>query len=176
LHLTSDALEWMRGGFSAPQLVINYLGFVPMPVMIAGLYAAQRPRIAGYGLLGALLYGFAFVYFAHTTLHALATKVPDYATLWNDLGPVYTGHGVVMVVGGLLFGVATLRARVLPSWAARTFTAGIVLNLVLGLVEVPAIFETIGSALRNVGLIGMGVALCRKPASPERVPGNDPRR
>jgi hypothetical protein len=64
-----------------------------------------------------------------------------------------------LLIGGLLFGVATLRARVLPSWAACSFLIGLGINLVLAVLPVPALVETAGSTLRNVGLIGMGAAL-----------------
>ena len=159
LHLTSDVMEWMAGGFSRPQLLINYAGFVAMPAMILGLYAVQRPRIAVSGLLGALLYGFAFIYFSHTTLLALSLETRDYETLWQSLGVVYTFHGGLMVIGGLLFGAATLRERVLPAWSAWCFIAGLIINLVLAFLPVPAILETLGSTLRNIGVIGMGAAL-----------------
>ncbi|MBX7174032.1 MAG: hypothetical protein K1X72_23880 [Pyrinomonadaceae bacterium] len=93
LHLISDAMEWGSGGFSRIQLLINYAGFLPMPFMMIGLYAAQRPKIGWIGLIGAILYGIAFIYFAHTTLLALEESLPNYEILWQKLGAVYTFHG-----------------------------------------------------------------------------------
>ena len=90
---------------------------------------------------------------------ALSNGTGDYETLWHTLGLVYTAHGALMVIGGLLFGVATLRARVLPSWAAWSFLIGLGINFVLAVLPVPALLETVGSTLRNVGLIGMGAGL-----------------
>ncbi len=75
LHLLSDILEWTSGGFSQTQLLINYVGFLPMPFLMLGLYAYQRPRIQWVGLIGSLLYGVAFIYFAHTTLVALEESI-----------------------------------------------------------------------------------------------------
>jgi hypothetical protein len=164
LHLASDVLEWISGGFSPLQLSLTYLGFLLMPVLLVGLYAVQRPGISRVGLLGALLYGGAFVYFAHTTLYALQEHISDYATLLARLGGLYALHGVVMIAGGLLFGLASLRARVLPPWAPAVFLAGIALNLLVGLLSVPAIMQTLGSTVRNIGLMAMGTALLRAPS------------
>jgi hypothetical protein len=72
LHSVTDVMEWVHGGFFPAQLWLNYLAFLPVPVVMLGLYAAQRPRISRLEMAGALLYGFAFVDFTHTTLLALA--------------------------------------------------------------------------------------------------------
>jgi hypothetical protein len=159
LHTLTDLLEGTQGGFSQPQLWLNYAAFVPVPAILIGLYAAQRPHISGLGLAGALSYGFAFVYFAHTTLVALSTHAPDYEALWSGLGGIYTLHGAVMVVGGAAFGWAALRAAVVPRWTAAVFLVGVVVNFVLALLPVPDLLQTVGTTLRNVGLIGMGWSL-----------------
>jgi hypothetical protein len=166
LHLLSDILEWVGGGFSPTQLWVNYLGFLPIPFLMVGLYAVQRPR-AGWGVLvGALLYGAAFVYFSYTTLYALAEHIPDYATLWHKLGAVYTVHGALMVLGGTLFAVASLRAGVLPRGAVLGFLVGVLLNLLFSLLPVPELWQTLGSSLRNLGLMGMGAALVTNQSRP----------
>jgi hypothetical protein len=166
LHSATDVMEWLHGGFSPVQLWLNYLAFLPMPAVILGLYAVQRPRISLAGLWGALLYGFAFVYFTHTTLLALESETADYQTLWAHLDWVYTLHGVLMIAGGTIFGWATLRAAALPRWAAILFLGGIALNLIVGLLPVPDLLQTIGTALRNAGLACMGFALARRPRVP----------
>lgn len=130
-----------------------------MPVILVGLYAVQRPRSSYFGLLGGILYGFAFIYFAHTTMYALAASVNTYEQLWAQLGWIYTFHGALMILGGGMFGIDTVRAGVLPSWAARLFLIGIVVNLVVALLPVPDLLQTIGTTIRNVGLIGMGLGL-----------------
>jgi len=163
LHSATDVLEW-HSGFSPVQLWLNYVAFLPMPALMIGLYAAQRPAIGRAGLWGAVLYGFAFIYFAHTTLWALAEGAADYATLWERLGPTYTVHGAVMVAGGLLFGVAAWRARQVPRIASGLFLAGIAANLGLSLLPLPEILQTLGSGVRNAGLIAMGWHLLRPPA------------
>ena len=81
MHTLTDIAEWIVGGFSAPQLWANYFAFIVLPFLMVGLYAIQRPKIGALGLIGSLLYGASFVYFAHTTLYALTEHVPDYETL-----------------------------------------------------------------------------------------------
>lgn len=161
LHSLTDAMEWWQGGFSPLQLWLNYAAFLPLPAVLLGLYAMQRPRIGALGLAGALGYGFAFIYFAHTTLVALASSAPDYASLWHELGPTYTVHGALMIVGGAAFGIATWRARVLPVWSAALFLSGLALNVAVALLPLPELLQTIGSTVRNAGLVAMGVALVR---------------
>lgn len=161
LHLASDVLEWTGGGFSRFQLLINYLGFLPMPFLMLGLYAAQRPRIGWVGLLGSILYSVAFIYFTHTTLYAIEESIPNYETLWRRLGGVYTFHGGLMVAGGVLFGLAALQANVLWRGAVTLFLIGIALNLALELLPLPEILQIVGSTVRNIGLMGMGVGLMR---------------
>ena len=161
VHLVSDVMEWASGGFSRIQLLINYMGFLPMPFLMLGLYAVQRPKIGWVGLLGAILYGASFIYFAHTTLYALEASIPNYELLWQRLGGVYTFHGGLMVMGGLLFGFAVIKARVLWQGGGILFIVGIVINLGLALVSLPEILQTAGSTIRNLGLMGMGVGLIR---------------
>lgn len=165
LHTLTDALEWVQGGFSGTQLILNYLAFLPVPVLMAGLFAVQRPRISLLGLAGALLYGFAFIYFAHTTFLALETGTPTYEQLWAHLGWPYTLHGGIMVAGGFAFGLATLSACVLPRWTAWLFLLGNAFNLILAFIAVPELLQTVGTLLRNAGLMGMGYALLR-PSPP----------
>jgi hypothetical protein len=167
LHSLTDVLEALGGGFSVPQLGLNYVAFVAMPFIVLGLYAMQRPRMGWLGLSGALTYGAAFVYFAGTTAYALARGTPDYATLLRELGGLYIAHGVLMVAGGIIFGAAVIRARVLPPWTGFALIAGVSLNLLVAVLPAPPIVQTVGSAVRNVAFIGMGVALLR-PLPPSR--------
>jgi hypothetical protein len=161
LHSVTDIMEWSQGGFSPLQLWLNYVAFLPVTALLVGLYAAQRPAIPVWGLYGAVVYGFAFVYFTHTTLYAIATRAATYEDLWAVLGATYTIHGGLMVVGGTVFGLAALRAGVFPRWTAILFLSGIALNFGLTLLPVPDLWQTLGTALRNGGLAGMGSSLLR---------------
>lgn len=164
LHTLTDVLEWISGGFTAPQLWLNYAAFLPVPAVMLGLYAVQRPHISRVGLAGAVGYGIAFVYFAHTTLLAIALHVPTYDQLWDQLGVVYTAHGALMIAGGAAFGWASVRARRFPAWTVHVFLLGIAVNLLLSALPAPELLHTIGTLLRNTGLVGMGIATWRHDA------------
>lgn len=162
LHSITDVMEWHQAGFSTPQLWLNYAAFLPMPWLLLGLYAVRLPRPGVTALVGALLYGAAFTYFAYTTLYALGEQVPDYAALWQRLGWLYTFHGALMVVGGLLFGGAALHGGWLPRIATVLFLGGIAVNALLSMLPTPDILQTFGSAVRNLGLVIMGHAVLFK--------------
>lgn len=162
LHSITDVLELLGHGFSPLQLRLNYLAFLPMPWLLLGIHAAHRPRPGTICLIGALLYGVAFTYFIHTTLYALAERVPDYATLWGRLGAFYTVHGALMILGGLLFAWSVWRAGWLPRFAILLFAAGLIVNLALALLPAPEILQTLGTAIRNLGLMAIGLWILRR--------------
>jgi hypothetical protein len=159
LHSLTDFLEWYQGGFSSVQLWLNYFAFLPMSWLLLGVYVVHDREVDMLGLVGALLYGVAFTYFAHTTLYALVDRVPTYEALWQGLGATYTVHGAIMVAGGLLFARSVLRAGWLPKVAVRLFAAGLVINLLLALLPAPEILQTLGTTLRNLGLMWIGYAI-----------------
>lgn len=159
LHALSDAIEWFQGGFSTAQLWLSYLAFLVLSWLLLGIAVVQTNRPGPAGLLGALLYGVAFTYFAHTALYAMAERTPSYEALWQRLGPAYTVHGALMVIGGLLFSWSALRAGWLPGRAIWLFAVGLSVNLILALTGSPEILQTIGTAIRNLGLVWMGIAI-----------------
>jgi len=159
LHSVTDAMEWYQGGFSPTQLWLNYVAFLPMPWLLLGICAVRSRELGPSALAGAILHGIAFTYFAHTTLYALEAQAPDYESLWQQLGPTYTAHGAAMIVGGLLFANAALRTSTLPRPAVWLFGTGLLINLALALVPAPDILQTVGTAVRNAGLVGMGYAV-----------------
>lgn len=159
LHFISDVLEWINGGFTFDQLLINYSAFVAMPFLIVGLCFVQRSSLHWYGLLGALLYGVSFIYFSHSTLVALENSTASYDDLWRQLGSIYILHGGMMIAGGLLFGLDSLRLRVLSRTGVAAFVLGLLLNLLFSISTFPVIFQTLGSSLRNLGLIIIGIGI-----------------
>lgn len=161
LHLVSDVWEFAGDGFSRAQLLINYAGFLPVPFLTIGLWTVQRPRIGWLGLAGAVTYGISFIFFIHTTLLALEESIPNYEFLWGKLGGIYTFHGGLMVAGGIVFGVASLKAGYLPRKWVVLFITGILINLCLSVLPVPDILQIAGSTVRNIGMIGIGSGLIR---------------
>jgi len=105
---------------------------------ITGIYARQANKAGWLGLAGFLLLGLswglqtAFVFAEAFILPLLATTAPQFVDIvlatiargqpspinLGALPAIYSVVGVAYMLGGLLFGIATLRAGVLPRWAA----------------------------------------------------------
>jgi hypothetical protein len=157
LYLLSDVIETLQGGFSIPQLLLTLVAEAAIPVVVIGLYAVQRPRIGRLGLVSALAYAYAFVFFTGTVVYALVNGTNDYSALSDDLGALMTAHGAVMVFAGIGFGVAVIRARVLPAWTGIALGAGVV--LVAATQSAPEGAQLISAAIRDLAFAGMGFAL-----------------
>ena len=131
------------------------LGFFGL-LGLAGLYARQVEETGWLGLAGFILFGawmtlvcgFSFV--EAFILPRLATQYPLFVTsimgMFSsipsqvDLGAVPTLwliQGPLYILGPLLFGIATFRARVLPRWAGAVLILGAVL-IPVGAVVPPA--------------------------------------
>lgn len=171
-------------------IVATVLGFFGLFGM-AGLYARQVEKSGWLGLTGFLLLsvwfllitGFSFVeafILPHLTaespafvesLLGMLTGVPSTVDLgalpmlWNISGPMY-------ILGPLLFGIATFRARVLPRWAGGLLTLAAVLIPIGGMF--PHEYQA-KIAMIPVGLamVWLGYALFseRREKASEVVPG-----
>ena len=140
---------------------------------MAGLYARQAGKTGWLGLIGFLLLslwlvlimGFSFV--EAFVLPRVATTSPAFVQGWMgmlvgpatkiDLGALptlWTLSGLIYIIGGLLFGIATFRAGILPRWAGVLLAAGTVLAPVAKLLpnaSQPKIAIPVGVALAWLG-------------------------
>jgi len=140
---------------------------------LAGLYARQAEKagwlgLAGYLLLSlwlALILGFTFV--EVLILPALATASPEFVSAWlglfngttsgPDLGAlsaVWTLTAPLYILGGLLFGIATVRSRILSRWAGILLAVGTVMGPLAALVPLdwqPKAAIPVGIALAWLG-------------------------
>jgi hypothetical protein len=157
LYFVSDAMEFAQGGFSTPQLVLTYIAEAAIPGFVLGLYAVQRPHIGTLGLLGAVGYAYAYVFFTGTVLLALVNRPADWDSLVGDLGPWVAIHGLLMVGAGSAFGIAVVKARVLPRWTGMTLVAGVILVALSSVL--PSIAQTVCGGVRDLGFAGMGLFL-----------------
>jgi hypothetical protein len=110
---------------------------------LTGIYARQAEKsgwlgLAGYLLLTlwlALVLGFTFV--EVFILPTLATIAPAFVEAWlgmfngtaseinlASLSTVWTIIGPLYILGGILFGIATFRAGLLPRWAGVLLAVG----------------------------------------------------
>ena len=110
---------------------------------MAGLYARQAKKVGWLGLIGYVLFslwlvlimGFSFV--EAFILPRLATTDPKFVVAWMGMlvGPasnVYLGAlpglwtltAPIYILGGVLFGITTFRAGILPRWAGALLALG----------------------------------------------------
>jgi hypothetical protein len=163
VYFISDLIEVAQGGFSTFRLVLTYVGEAAIPLFVIGLYAVQRPRIGRLGFLGAIAYAYSYVFFTSTVVYALISGTPDYKALVKVFGAWMTVHGVILLVGGLAFGLAVVRAGVLPRWTGVCLMAGVV--LVAAASGLPGIARTLAAAVPAIAFMGMGIALLRSVIS-----------
>lgn len=154
---------------------------------IVGLYSRQVKETGWLGLAGYLLFSLfyalttAFVFAEAFILPLLATASPKFVEGFlgivngaasevslGALPTLYAVAGAGYVLGGLLFGIATYRAGILPRWAAALFAAGAVLPIVLGMLPHP--LNRTFAVPMGVALVGLGYALW----SERRAPASNP--
>lgn len=172
-HLDSASIQTaemaVRSSLKLLMAVLSLVG-------IAGMYLSQVRRNGWLGLVGFVvlaigylcLVGTAFI--AIFVLPTIAGSDPAYA---DDMIAVATGgtptgdigtYAVVAkvqdfayLIGGLIFGVALFRARVLWRWASLLLAVGGVLTVVLSLL--PDAFYRLLAFPNGIAMIGLGVCL-----------------
>jgi hypothetical protein len=164
LHSLTDVMEIANKGFSMPQMLLNYIAFLFIPLMVIGLFAYQWKKAGWLGFIGALLYSLSFIYFESTTVYVMINKTVDYQKLLDELGFFYFFNGGLMVVGGIMLGISILKYRFLPAYSAIILIIGLLINAIVAFIPVPDIFQTLGSAFRNIAFICMGIDIIRKEA------------
>jgi hypothetical protein len=162
--------------------IVHYLSIV-MDILgmlgISGLYARQAGKSGWLGLAGYLLFsGFwAFSVALHFIeafiepvvanvapkfVEGLLGMVTGHANEFN-LGALPTVYGLLIgvvgyVLGGLLFGIATFRAGILPRWAGGLLALGTLLPILLSSV-VHHPFDRLFAVPVGLALIWLGYAL-----------------
>jgi hypothetical protein len=143
---------------------------------MAGLHARQAQKAGWLGLIGyvllslwlVLVLGFSFV--EAFILPSLATAAPSFVDAWMgmfngpagkfDLGvlpAVWTLSAPLLILGGLLFGVATFRARILPRLAGALLALSTVLAPVAAFL--PNAAQPKIAILMGIALVWLGYSL-----------------
>ncbi len=160
---------------------------------LAGLYARQAEKSGWLGLAGFFLFSLSWVltctalpspkflscrYWRLSRLHLCraswelysSSADPNFAVLAN----LWTITGILYMLGGLLFGIATFRAGILSRWAAGLLAVGSVLSPLAALL--PHEYEPLMAVPVGLALAWLGYALFserRAPASePVTLPGS----
>jgi len=157
---------------------------------LAGLYARQAEKSGWLGLAGYLLFslwlvlilGFTFV--EVFILPVLATTAPTFVEGWlgmfhgtasqinlGALPMVWTLSGPVYILGGLLFGIATFRARILPRWAGILLAIGTTFGPVA--ILFPPEYQPKVAVPVGLALVWLGYALWSERREPAAEPVSD---
>jgi len=156
LYVLSDIIETVAGGFSGPQLILTLVAEAAIPFIVLGLYAVQRPRIGWLGFVSASAYAYSYVFFTGTVVYAIVNGTSDYSDLTSKLGASMIVHGAIMVIAGISFGLAVIRAGVLPPWTGVALAVGVV--AVAATQAAPGGVQLAAAGIRAVAFAGMGIA------------------
>ena len=144
---------------------------------ITGMYLNQVRKHGLLGLIGYVVFAVGYLGIIGVTF-AAAYVLPEVANsdpgFVNDVIAVDTGRGTVhgdigalataikvtgfaYLVGGLLFGIALYRARVLPRWAAALLAVGGIVSAAL--VVMPDAFYRFLAFPNGIAMIALGYSL-----------------
>jgi hypothetical protein len=147
---------------------------------ITGMYLRQYRKAGVFGLAGYLLFAVGYLAMFGTELigatvlpnlvHTEPGFVNDVVAAANggkavgDIGGLqilFDVTGAGYIVGGLLFGIALFRTRVLARWAAALLAVSTVATAALAVL--PESFNRPLAVPAGIALIGLGVSLWRNP-------------
>ena len=154
---------------------------------ITGLYARQVEESGRLGLVGYLLFSLCwalqtgFVFAEPLILPVLATAAPTFVESYlgvvngapgqmniGALAPTYAVVGILYMLGGLVFGIAMFRARVLPRWPAGLLAVVAVLTPAAALL--PHAIQRLAAVPMGIALAWLGYALWSERRAPAAKP------
>jgi hypothetical protein len=162
--------EWaVRNSFKVLMAALALTG-------ITGMYLRQVKQIGLLGLIGYLTFGVGYLTILSVTfvsgfvLPVIAETDPSYVndvlaaatggSAIGDIGLLNTAldvSGITFLVGGLLFGIALYRARVLARWASALLALGSALTVTLAVL--PDAFYRFLAFPNSIAMIGLGYSL-----------------
>lgn len=162
--------EWaVRNSFKVVMAALALVG-------ITGMYLRQVKQIGLLGLLGYLLFGAGYLtiigvaFVSAYVLPSIAETDPGYVndvlaaatngTATGDIGlmqAALTVSGITFLGGGLIFGIALYRARVLARWAAALLAVASLLTVTLAVL--PDAFYRFLAFPNSIAMIGLGYSL-----------------
>lgn len=156
---------------------------------VLGLYVRQVKETGWLGLAGYLLFSLfyaltlAFVFLEAFVLPLLATEAPKFVEGFlgiingaasevslGALPTLYMAASAGYVLGGLLFGIATFRAGILPRWAGALMAVGALAPFVLAMLPHP--LDRTFAVPMGVALVWLGYSLWseKQAQTPNPVP------
>ncbi|MDQ3531115.1 MAG: hypothetical protein M3456_01830 [Actinomycetota bacterium] len=146
---------------------------------VSGMYLRQVRETGVLGLIGFLLFGSAFVVIMAFTfveavvLPQLAATAPQYVNdvlatatggeVTGEVGAITAANAVAAVtylLGGLLFGIALFRARIVARWAALLLAGGTLATILVPFL--PHSLDRTTAFPTGLALVGLGYSLWRE--------------
>lgn len=170
LHPVGEDLAAYTSPKWVPAHQVYWVSAMLMLFGLVGLYARQVEKTGWLGLVGFVL---AFIgtvlvdsifVMASTVIHLVAVQAPalfDQAAAPPTFGVLVVVLGFIL--GYILFGIATMRAGVLPRWSGLLLIIGSAMFMISEAVPLNAslshLIVTIGDAIFGAGFVWMGFAL-----------------
>jgi hypothetical protein len=185
LDVTSvDTAEWVLR--NTAKMLFAALALIG----ITGMYLRQVKETGGLGLIAYVLLStgylliFSTAFVAGYVLPSLAETDPDYVngvlaaaaggTATSDIGLIeyaLAAEGITYLAGGLLFGIALFRARILTRWGSALLSTGAVFTASLSVL--PEDFYRLLAYPNAIALIALGYSLWRAGEHPTSTPAPD---
>jgi hypothetical protein len=143
---------------------------------ITGIYVRQAEKAGWFGLVSFAIFGIGwalqsgFVFAEVFMLPPLATAAPQFIDTFlgivnnhpgtmniGALVPAYTVVGIFYLLGGLLFGISTVRAGVLPRWPAVMLAGAALITPAAALL--PHAMQRYAAVPMGIALIWLGYSL-----------------
>ena len=186
-HLDVDSITTtevlVRNVAKLVMVVLALVGF-------AGMYLSQVRRNGVLGLVGYAVISLGYLSILFTTavsafvLPSIAGSDPAYVgdvlavatggTAEGDigtLGTVFQLQGAAYLLGGLVFGIALFRARVLTRWATLLLAVGGLVSAALSMM--PDAFYRLLACPNGIAMVALGISLFRVAGFSER-PSTEP--
>ena len=186
-HLDVDSITTtevlVRNVAKLVMVVLALVGF-------AGMYLSQVRRNGVLGLVGYAVISLGYLSILFTTavsafvLPSIAGSDPAYVgdvlavatggTAEGDigtLGTVFQLQGAAYLLGGLVFGIALFRARVLTRWATLLLAVGGLVSAALSMM--PDAFYRLLAFPNGIAMVALGISLFRAAGFSER-PSTEP--
>jgi hypothetical protein len=173
MHPPGETAQYAFYPLWIPSHLLGGIALLLIALGLMGLYARQSEKVGLPGLIafilsfvGCTLTAGALIFLSVLLIPFLAARGMD--SLVDPKGPLFTSSamqlavglsGVSLLLGLLLFAIATLRARVLPRWGAWL----VILSVPLGIVAVVLVFF-IGTSYQGIigalvgSVLGLGLA------------------
>lgn len=186
-HLDVDSITTtevlVRNVAKLVMVVLALVGF-------AGMYLSQVRRNGVLGLVGYAVISLGYLSILFTTavsafvLPSIAGSDPAYVgdvlavatggTAEGDigtLGTVFQLQGAAYLLGGLVFGIALFRARVLTRWATLLLAVGGLVSAALSMM--PDAFYRLLAFPNGIAMVALGISLFRA-ARTSTIPATEP--